>query len=153
MAKQTIEKKRDHARRERALACQACGSRAETSGVRERACDGSTCRTGRAASRDDRGAQRPRGQTGQWVAATIKLGLTLDSDEGERTQLNDNARKLVGELAERGVKIDLLAAIATRLPEAAVTISGEALSSRERRHHPSAAAYGTLRPEGNRAAL
>jgi hypothetical protein len=40
------------------------------------------------------------------------------------------ARKLAGELAERGVKIDLPEAIATRLPEEAVNISGEAFSSR-----------------------
>jgi hypothetical protein len=72
-------------------------------------------------------------KAGQWAAATIKLGLTLDGDEGDRTrtQLNDNERKLAGELAERGVKIDLPEAIATRLPKEAVNISGEAFSSRD----------------------
>jgi hypothetical protein len=65
----------------------------------------------------------------QWVEATMKLSLTLHGDQGDntRTQLNDQARKLASEFA----KIDLPEAIAARLPEEAVTISGEAVSTRD----------------------
>jgi hypothetical protein len=52
------------ATRARSLACQARGPRAETSGGRKRTGDSPTCRTGRAASHDDRDAQRPYGQGG-----------------------------------------------------------------------------------------
>jgi chromosome segregation ATPase len=129
---EAIEKKRDHARRERdhLLARRADLERR----LRE-------AENGLAKAQLAERAERLRAtiearnalavKAGQWAAATIKLGLTLDGDEGERTrtQLNDNARKLAGELAERGVKIDLPEAIATRLPEEAVNISGQAFSS------------------------
>jgi hypothetical protein len=129
-----IEKKPDHARRERDHLL------ARRAGLERRLRE---AENGLATAQLAEWAERLRAtiearnalavKAGQWVAATIKLGLTLDGDEGERTrtQLNDDAQKLAGELAERGVKADLPEAIATRLPEEAVNIAGTAFSTRD----------------------
>jgi hypothetical protein len=131
---ETIEKKRDHARRERdRLLARRAGLERR---LREAEGGLATAQLAEQAERlratiEARNALAVK--AGQWAAATIKLGLTLDGDEGERTrtQLNDNARRVAGDLAERGVKIDLPEAIATRIPEEAVNISGEAFSTRD----------------------
>jgi hypothetical protein len=131
---EAIEKKRHHARRERDHLL------ARRAGLERRLRE---AEDGLATAQLAEQAERLRAtiearnalavKAGEWAAATIKLGLTLDGDQGERTrtQLNDNARKIAGELAERGLKVDLPEAIATRLPEEAVSISGEALSTRD----------------------
>ena len=131
---ETIEKKRDHARRERDHLL------ARRAGLERRLRE---AENGLATAQLAEQAERLRAtiearnalavKAGQWAAATIKLGLTLDGDEGERTRtrLNQDARELAASLGERGVKIDLPEAIAARLPEDAVNISGEAFSTRD----------------------
>jgi hypothetical protein len=131
---ETIEKERDRARRERDHLL------ARRAGLERRLRE---AENGLAIAKCVEEAERLRGtietrnaltvKAAQWAEATIKLGLTLDGDEGDRTRthLNDQARKLVLELAERGVKIDLPEAAATRLPEEDVNISGENFSSRD----------------------
>jgi hypothetical protein len=131
---ETIEKKRDHTRRERDhLLVRRAGLERR---LREAENGVATAQLAEQAERlratiEARNALAVK--AGEWAAATIKLGLTLDGDEGDRTrtQLNDNACMLAGELAERGVKVDLPEAIAIRLPEQAVNIAGEAVSTRD----------------------
>jgi hypothetical protein len=131
---EAIEKKRDHARRERDHL------RATRAGLERRLRE---AENGLAIAQLAEQAERLRAtietrnaltvEARQWVEATMRLGATLNGDQGDntRTQLNDQARKLVSELAERGVKIQLSEALATRLPEETFKISGEGLSARD----------------------